>query len=380
MPVYLITATDTRGKRDTHRVKAESAREACNDLEEQGFVDITLHSDDAFAAATNLFPDNKDVEEHLTAEDLVKMQYLSDFQQLLFTLRRAYWQSAWFYLLVIGVFAYRWYYKLGWFDNPDDLDPIDIGVVVVMLWPLAISLWFTYLSPARKYKRLMQAFAWGHWDEVIDLCPTLVGKVPDYELACRHGVALAAQGEFDEGMKLVEPFEKDPDVPRWMYLGRLSELYEVVKDREQVIECHRLAYEAAPENPTAQLDYAYALLKYEENIPLAEQLMAEAEQEQLSELLKFLLPYFKGILALNQGRSGDAVKLFHECQENLLPIAHSEPMLQLIVDYNRAYLAIALAEQGDAREAETLYNLVEPRLQALDSTLLMDRYAAAIRI
>ncbi|QDT29021.1 tetratricopeptide repeat protein [Gimesia panareensis] len=378
MPVYLLTATDQHGKRDTHRVTADSAQQACNEFEENGYSDIVLHSDDVFAATTDLFPANDDVEEHLTAADLVQMQHLSDFQQFLFTLRRAYWQSRWFYLLVILAFVYRWHYQLGWFGNVEELDAIDLGLLVVVLLPLVITLWYTYLSPARKYKQLMQAFAWGLWDEVIDLCPTLRGKIPGFELACRHAVALAAEGKFEEGMDMIEQFEEIQDIPRWMYLGRLSELYEVVKDGEQVIECHRLSYEAAPDNPTVQLDYAYALLKYQQNLPLAQQLMAEAEQQHLSELLKFMLPYLKGILALNQGRPNEAEKLFHECQSLLLPISHSEPMLQLFVDFNRGFLAIALAELGDPREAEKLYQLVEPRLKATDSTLIMERYAAAM--
>ncbi|QDV19815.1 hypothetical protein Pan153_44840 [Gimesia panareensis] len=381
MPVYLLTATDQHGKRDTHRVTADSAQEACSEFEENGYSDLVLHSDDVFATTSALFPANNNVnnvEEHLTAADMVQTQHLSEFQLFLLNLRMAYWYSCWFTLPVILAFAYRWYYHLGWFGNTDELNAIDLGLLVVVLLPLLITLWYTWLSPGRKYKQLIQAFTWGLWDEVIDLCPTLRGKIPGFELACRHAVALAAQGKFEEGMAMMKQFEAIQDVPRWMYLGRLSELYEVVNDGEQFIACQRLAYEAAPDNPTVQLDYAYSLLKYQQNLPLAQQLIAAAEQQHLSELVKFMLPYIKGIMALNQGRPHDAEKLFHECQSLLLPISHSEPMMQHLIDFNRAYLAISLAELGDPREAEKLYQLVEPRLEATHSTLIMERYAAAM--
>lgn len=74
MPVYLISATDENGKRDTHRVEAESAQEACETFEASGYIDIILHSDDAYAATTDLFPANPEVDENLSAADLVELQ------------------------------------------------------------------------------------------------------------------------------------------------------------------------------------------------------------------------------------------------------------------------------------------------------------------
>ena len=378
MPVYLISATDENGKRDTHRVEAESAQEACETFEASGCIDIVLHSDDAYAATTDLFPANPEVDENLSAADLVELQYLNNFQQFLFMLRRTYWQSRWFYLLVGAVLVYGLYNDSDRFID-GDLNPIEIGILVAFLLPPFFCLWNVYFSPAQKYKQLMHAFSWGLWDDVISQAPGLRGKVPGFELAGRHAVALAAQGRFDEGLKLLKPFEDNPDVPRWMYLGRLSEMYEILKEKDQVIECLRLAYEDAPENPTVQLDYAYSLLKYQENLPLAQQLITEAEQQHLSELLQHLLPYFKGVLALNLDQLREAEAYFRDCDSRLKPLAPSEPMLQLFADLNRAYLAITLASLGESEQAHQLYRKVEPRLIALDSTLLIDRYQQSIR-
>ena len=54
MPIYFLTATDEKGKRDTHRVDAENSQDAFEQYESQGFTDIVLHSDDAAAAASGL--------------------------------------------------------------------------------------------------------------------------------------------------------------------------------------------------------------------------------------------------------------------------------------------------------------------------------------
>ena len=177
----------------------------------------------------------------------------------------------------------------------------------------------------------------------------------------------------------MEPYEESEDVPHWMYLGRLSELYEVTGDYDNVIECMRLAYEEAPDNPTVIIDYAYALTKTNRDSPLAAELIAEAEEMHLNDLVALLLKYFKGVLELNFRNYRAAEALFRQCETQLVPLAASQALLQQIVDLNRAYLAVTLAELEEKEEAEQLYQLSLPRLQALDCDLIMDRYADAMR-
>ncbi|WP_232098849.1 hypothetical protein [Gimesia aquarii] len=241
-----------------------------------------------------------------------------------------------------------------------------------------ISFWVAYFSPRQKYDKMLHAFSWGRWQEVLDQVPKLRGKVPDFELTTREAVAEAALGNVDQAYEMMEHFADSSEVPRWMYLGRLSELYEIVKDYDQAIECWRQAYEEAPKNPTVIIDYAYALLKYGNDYSLANQLLEEAEQQHMGEMIELLILCFKGILELNLKNFRVAESLFLKCQSGLLPIAPTQPLLQLFVDFNRAYLAITLAELGDSENAQKIYELALPRLQALGSEQVMDRYAEVI--
>ncbi|WP_417385991.1 tetratricopeptide repeat protein [Gimesia sp.] len=372
MPVFLISGNNENGKRETRRVEADNSQDAVRECEEQGLTEIVLHNDDAFAAATDLFGPQPDVDQNLTAADLVEMQYLTNFQLFLFYLRKSYWQLRWVIPVLILIAVYRWDQVSG----PDETDYIMLGF---LLLPIPICFWNAYYSLGRKYDRLIYEFSWGNWEEVLHQVARLRGKIPDFELSARAAVALAALDRFDEALAQMEPYEESDEVPRWMYLGRLSELYEVTKDYDTVIECMRQAYEIAPENPTVIIDYAYALTKTNRDSPLAAELIADAEELHLNDLVALLLKYFKGVLELNFRNYRAAEALFRQCEAELVPLAVNQALLQQIVDLNRGYLAVTLAELEEKEEAERLYQLSLPRLQALDCELIMDRYADAMR-
>ena len=370
MPIFLLTATDEKGKRDTHRVDAENSQEAYHEYESNGFTDIVLHNDDAAAVASSMFPPNAEVEKNLTPADLVNFQYQTSFDFFIFMLKKLFWQFRWGGLLAIIFLGLKW-------NNGSAFSYLQMAMFTLILCPVILAVWVAYFSSARKYNQMLQAFSWGKWQEVLDRIPKLRGKIPDFELTGREAVAVAALGNFDQALEMMDHFVDSPEIPRWMYLGRLSELYEIVKDYDQVIKCMRLAYEDAPENPTVVIDYAYALLKYGNDNSLANQLLEDAEQQHMGELIELLLLYFKGILEVNLGNFHVAESHFLKCQSGLLPIAPSQPLLQLFVDLNRAYLAIALAKIGERKKAEEIYQLALPRLKALDSELIMNRYAEA---
>lgn len=370
MPVFLISGNNENGKRETRRVEADHSQDAVRECEEQGLRDIVLHNDDAYAVTTELFGPQPQVDENLTAADMVELQYLTNFQLFLFYLRKSYWQLRWLISIFIGISVFRW-------NRDSGAGVSDYIMLGFLLLPIPVCFWNAYYSLGRKYDRLMHEFSWGNWEEVLDQVDRLRGKIPDFELAARAAVALAALDRFNEALEMMEPYEESDEIPRWMYLGRLSELYEVTGDYDKVIECMRQAYEIAPDNPTVIIDYAYALTKTDRDSPLAAELIAEAEEMHLNDLVALLLKYFKGVLELNFRNYRAAEALFRQCETELVPLALSQALLQQIVDLNRGYLAVTLAELEEKEEAERLYQLSLPRLQALDCDLIMNRYADA---
>lgn len=368
MPVFLISATDERGKRDTHRVEAVDSQDAYQEMEARGFTQIVLHTDDAGATASAMWPHDPDVEEHVSAADMVKFQYHTSFGFFLYMLKSLYWKMRWG-LALAGIFLY-----FKWRDRTE-FTYVEIGMFSLLALPFLIAVWVAYFSSSRKYTLLKDAFAWGRWQEVLDRAAALRGQIPEYELTCRESVALAALGHDDEALAQMAAFLDDPAVPRWMYFNRLAEVYDAMNDQDQAVEFLKRSHEDAPENPTVQLDYAYGLLRNQRDDVLAQQLIEQAEQQHLGELVTIFLKFFKGLLKLNQGDFKAAEEFFRQSHTEMQPLAPAEPLIQFFEDLNRAYLAIALAERGDFAQAESLFQQAYPRLNALKMTQVMERYA-----
>ena len=375
---FYLTATDGQGKRETVCIQAATAKEAYAQAESDGYTDITLHTDDASAAAAAPMPETDNI---ITPADMVELRSASDIEFFFFLLLALYKQFRW---LALGSAALLVYFvgiapsfTTSWF-SPTLVTIGIIGASIPLGAPLAIALWSTLFSNTRKYQAMLDAGGWGRWQEVIDIEPSLRGSVPDFELDVRLACAWVGLGKFGEGLALFEQHRNDPEVPRWLYLGRLSEVYNLAHRHEEALEFHRQAYEEAPDNPTVVLDYAMALLGNEVDLPRAQRLIAHAEAQPLSDTLQLMLPYIKGLAALNDKKSEEALTLFQEAESRLSPLAAVHALVRAAIDSVRAYRAIALAGLGKTAEAQQLFDAVRPRFEALDSVLLIRRFERAV--
>ena len=111
-------------------------------------------------------------------------------------------------------------------------------------------------------------------------------------------------------------------------------------------------------------------------------MIAELEQQQLSDQLETVFPLAKGLLELNRGNYQSAIEQLAEAENRLKPLVKNQPVSRLYTDVTHAYKAIALAELGETEEAEALYQSVLPRLKALNAERTMKRYqqASALKV
>lgn len=365
---FLVTGTDRAGKRETIRIRATSSKEAIEICAGRGYSDITLHTDDAAAVAVAIMPAVEcDV---LTPADFVELRALSSvgFFWMLYG-------KAWNYLWWNQVPALTYLAYGAWRDAP--FTWLGWLAAIVLLLPPAGCAWFAFFGPARKYDAMLEAMCWGRWQETLDRIPALRGAVPDFELDVRSACALVGLGRFDEGLALVRAHGNDPDIPLWMYLGRMSELYDLAHRYDEALQCHRDAWEDAPENPTVAMDYALSLLKNEADTTLALRLIDEVDAQPKADLLTMLLPLLHGMAALNQGRAQEAMDHLKTAEQNLRGIARASALARLILDMARTYRAIAFALLGHNKEADQLFSVVKPRLEALNDTRTLARYTAA---
>lgn len=365
---FLVTCTDAEGKRETIRVQAGSAREAAEQCAARGYTDVILHTDDAAAVAVASMPAVDEVV--VTPADLVELRSLSSLG-FFWMLYGKSWNFLWWAqgpalaYLAWGAWQGSPMNWLGWIAS------------ATLLFPPLIAAWLAFFGPARKYDAMLEAMCWGRWQEVLDRVPALRGTVPEFELDMRSACALVGLGRFDEGMALVRAHGNDPAMPLWMYLGRMSELYDLAQRYDEALQCHRDAWEDAQDNPTVVMDYALALLKQERDTALAMQLIDEIESQPKADLLVMVLPLLHGMAALNSGRHSDAVARLQEAEKNLRPMAKSSALVRFLVDMARFYRAVALARLERGAEADRLFAVVRPRLEALNYTHMIERYRAA---
>ncbi len=348
----------------THRAPPRRTRQ----LASQGFCEITLHTDDAAAVATkSMAVDHSAV----TPAEQVELRYLSDWSFFLFVLKKFTWLAIVPLVASIGLLAYKIYYG-------QPLGSTGAMAVVMLLLPVTIAAWTTVFNQKRKYDALLEAFAWGRWEEVLPRAASLRGRVPDFELDAREAGALAALGRLDEALDRMRPYQDVDEPPRWMNLTRLGEVYDLAGEHDEALRCHEQAYRAAPENPSAELDYALALLKNETGAELAQQLIASAEAKPLGDLLQLLLPHVKGVLYLNTGKEGMALEAFSEARTKLAPLSVTSPLIHQILDIIAAYEAIALARTGQRREAIEISRTARERLRAINARRLLARLESAL--
>ncbi|MCC6695333.1 MAG: hypothetical protein IT365_06865 [Candidatus Hydrogenedentes bacterium] len=367
---FLLTGIGANGKRETLCIQAETAQDAHSQFASMGYRDITLHTDDSAAAATRLTALDTG---HVSPADMVELRGTSDLGFFLFLLKKLYRLGWWLAIPAILLLLAGW-----WASGA-------IGAIFILIafglaaLPLALALWTALTGNSRKYEKMLEAACWGRWPEVLKRLPALRGHVPDFELDVHTACALTGMGQFEEGLATLQPHADRSDCPQWMYLARLAQVYDTAHRYEEGLDCYQRAYESEPCNPTLMLELAMALLKNERDTARAMELIHSAEQQQLSDVLLLLLPHVKGLAALNWGNPGEAEQYFHTAEENLRPMAPAAAMVRLVMDVNRAYRAIALAELGRLREAEALFAMARPRLEALKSGRILDRWNRVTR-
>ena len=367
MAIFLLTATDPSGRRESLRIDAETSQEACERLERDGYRDIVLHTSDVEASMKL-----KSLEsDELTSADLVTLRGASRFGFFWFLLTRLYAKSRIMVGIAIVFLLVKWW-------TSESLGFLGYAAMVVACAPLAIAIVFTFVGMSNKYNALINAQAWGHWQEVLDRAPALQGGPQDYDVAVREACALAALGRLGEGLKKLEDCAATSKQPRWMHLSRLAEVYDSAHQHAKALEYHQLAYQEAPDDSTIQLGLAMSLLMNETDATQAKQLIEMAEAQRLSDAQLMILPYIKGLYALNTRNFSEAKQHFQTAHKKLSAMAAASPLVGVVIDMNRGWLAIALANLREHQEAEKLYQMARPRIVALNSLRILNRMNQAL--
>jgi tetratricopeptide (TPR) repeat protein len=249
-------------------------------------------------------------------------------------------------------------------------------LLAMLFFPLVFALVIPIVGTRRRYNRLVEAASWGRWDEVLERLHALGSRVPPREAAARKAQALAGLGRIDEGLRVWAQFSDGSQVPYWMYLVRLSDLYSTARDRESAVAAIEKAAEVAPENPVVLLELAGVLLIFRNDKSRAGVLLNRVRSHKLSDAMVPMLAMVEGVLAIEEGRALDGISRLEESLAGLT-IIHN-PLVGPVVAKIHAYLALAHAARRDLEAARQHFCLAEPRLRALREDELLLRCQEAI--
>lgn len=367
-PEYLISCRTPAGKKSTERVRADSADAAMRQLKDQGYTNLVLHTDDAAAQFTNL----EKTEKHISAAEYVafsKQSEWSHFWWLFFKLNR----SGWPFLLLATI----WFVVRRGFDK--EIGLLDYAAISFVVLPSLFAIVAWALNPKRAFDRLLDDIAWGRWEQALKSADRVSRLIDASEVAFRRATAMAGLGRLDEGLAVVKEYGRDEQIPKWMYLSRLNEIYAAADRREEGLQCLEDAHRLAPDNPTVMIDLGLVVLLNTGGVERAEQLLASARTHELAELVDFTAVFLDGLIALHKERYADSQRLIHSAIESIMPFNASNPLVGMVIDTMLAFEAIALASLGNKDAAQRLYEKAEPRMKALGRDRVIEMYQTAMR-
>lgn len=371
--LYFVTGVAPSGGRRTCKVMATSVRDAVAKLEAQGYTDVRSDSDEsmAFGAAISDDP-SAGVDEDFTAEEQLHMAKLTRWGNFVFVCGKFYAAFVWPIVIAVGLAA--WDHSDG-----DSSTWGDAFAVIVVALPALLAAWASFFGPAVELDRMLESFSWGRWESVIRQAEALRDKVPGFEVDGRIATALGGLGRVEEGLKLIRPYESDPEVPGWAYWNRIAEIHEVAGDEEAVLESHHRALAEGKDVPTVALDVALATLRAGGDPDMAATLIEAVKSEPPAGPMAMFLPLLEGLLAHRRGQYAEAAEFYAAEQQALQPMMH-QPLVRLFRDEVSARQAVVHAKLGELDQARELWRKAEPRMRALKSKRLIAEVEDALGV
>jgi tetratricopeptide (TPR) repeat protein len=375
MADYLVSGRGPDGRQVTERVEAGSAAEAVRLLEQRNFTDIVLHTSDVEVLVrqkSEAVHGKKDVHRVFTPREQLQLRRDGTYLGVvLLMIRVVFARSWWVVILGLALLEARRY-----FGRPPGF--MDNALIAALLLPLAWAVVAPLFGSARRYRRVIEARAWGRWEEVLALLPTIEGKVPAHHSEFYRAMALAGLGKLDEALRRYERFGDGKRIPLWLYWSHRSSVCAAGNDIEGGMRAVEKAAELAPAEPAVLIDYATSLVRRRRDARRARQVLDEALKHPVSDLIDYGVDLCRGMIALEENQPYEARECLNRAMDKVMSFRNANPLMGSARDRVHAFLALANAATGDHEAALRHYRIAEPRLVALRCDDLIERCEAAL--
>lgn len=362
MAKYLWKGLSPEGERKAESVEASSPKEARRVLEERGWKELTLLTEDVQYYAGKGVESASDPEYSLE-EEAPEVQV-----ERLYGRGPGFWSGFWDSLTsspklnLLGLVLLCWgIYRRGYIMA-------SAGAVILLIFPV---LYAVFSLPGRYYAAIQTAKVWGRWDEVERLLDKLARVtswtklgIGEVEMVRTRAMAMAHKGRVEEGVAAFESMKGDPNLPEWLFYSHLGSVYDEGKKHEAALRVREKATELEPENASNWIDVAFSSVRFL-NLPEKARLaLKRAEDCEMNEMGQKYLPFVWGMVHWREREFEQAKEAFQEAVENFKALAGATPLVEGLTLLSKSYLCASQRALGNGREANRLWKQVERFLSA----------------
>ena len=344
MPKILYKGRNAQGEAVTGYVDAPTAAQAVAQLKTSGLADVELHESPGIAARHG----DRLVTDARQAAFLLRMREKPGLATLLAEVAR---RSRGTLLLDVVLILAGVAFRQAW---------LAAAGLAALLLTFGLPIWRHRYT--RWYRGFLRAMAYGEWREARTLFERFRGgrhpanvesQMPFYDARLRvhEGEALATVLERLETSRSAFTPEQ--------FNARIASVHIAAKDYDGYVACMRAAAEAAPDDPSRQVDHALANARLGD-LELAKQILARIDMEALEVHGRPFVHWARGLVELRNDRPG-ARESLQNGVDGFLKISSPAALGSLALCSGAC--AIAMQRAGDAAGAKAMATRVWPLLK-----------------
>jgi hypothetical protein len=352
----LYKARSSAGAEVAGYVEAETAQDAVARLKASGLTDIELHESPSISGHHGLdLAGLTDAQAAEMAAFQLRIRSKPGLATLLGEVvrRQRLWIAAYVGLLVAGLVLGRLW--------------LAVAGVLLLALTFGPPAWSHRFS--RRFDRMLRAMALGEWNEAARMLAlfrqrkhpeSIEVSIPFYDaqIRVRQGEALQPILARLELMR--------PRVSAAMFPARLATVHSAARDYDGFLSCMAASWEATPQDPSRQVDYALALARFGDLVK-AQQLLDGIDMEALQVQGRPYVWWARGLIELRNGKPTAQAALLKGV-EGFLQIVSPVGWSSLALCSGAC--ALAMQRSGDAAGAKTMIGRVWPVLKVYADTRL----------
>jgi tetratricopeptide (TPR) repeat protein len=376
MKVFLFSATAPDGRKVHERIEAAGLDQARYTLEIRRYHDIEFLTDENAAdiqrsatagtgvpeADPEVWTAEAEAESHRRPGVAVKIWWAFKQRSLIFGV-----------LALANILSWRGGPPFGWLDW--------LGFAATPLYALVFV---KLVTPMILFQLILEAAVWHDWNKLRRLIgvarrlrKVTVTGIPELELDIREATALAAGGRLDEGLALMERHRGRAELAEYLFLSRLSGLYDVAGQYDRALALMEESAAKGPGGVSEWIDVAMVRIRRMHDAAGARAALARLEDKEVPALAQAVRLIVEGLILVEERDHERAVEYFRAGLEKL-QVAAGNPLGLALFAEARAGTVIALARLGRKDAARKILAGERPLLEARQEKDLLARCDAAL--